>query len=79
MSQKKMFEVKCTSCKQATTVPFEPTKGKPVYCKTCFAKRRTNRPVRSSEPIRFDINNAWAIRRDKHTRRKQKPRSVFKK
>ena len=78
MSQKKMFEVKCTSCKQATTVPFEPTKGKPVYCKTCFAKRRTNRPVRSSEPIRLDINNAWAIRRDKHTRIKQKPRNVFK-
>ena len=79
MSQKKMFEVKCTSCKQATTVPFEPTKGKPVYCRACFAKRRTNRPVRSYEPIRFDMNNAWAIRGDKHARRKQKPKSVFKK
>ena len=73
-----MFEVKCTSCKQTTTVPFEPAKGKPVYCKPCFTKRRTNRPIRSREPIRFDINNAWAIRGDKYTRIKQKPKSIFK-
>ena len=63
MSQKRMFEVKCTECKKDTTVPFEPTKGKPVYCKTCFAKHRPKRSVRSSEPISLDINNAWARRR----------------
>lgn len=79
MSQKKMYDVKCTSCKQATTVPFEPTKGKPIYCRTCFAKRRSNRPVRSSEPITFDISNAWARRGNNYSRRKQKPKSVFKK
>jgi CxxC-x17-CxxC domain-containing protein len=78
MSQKKMFEVKCTSCKKTTTVPFEPTKGKPVYCKPCFAKRRTNRPKRPREPIRFDMSNAWASRGDDSQRRKQKPKSVFK-
>jgi CxxC-x17-CxxC domain-containing protein len=63
MSQKKMYEVKCTSCKKDTTVPFEPTKGKPVYCKACFAKRRNKRPERSRGPIKLDMNNAWAIRR----------------
>lgn len=77
MSQKRMFEVKCTACKKDTTVPFEPTKGKPVYCKTCFSKHRTKRPVRSSEPIRININNAWATRRDKFTRRTAKTKSVF--
>ena len=72
-----MFEAKCTSCNQATTVPFEPTKGKAIYCKTCFAKRRTNRPIRSREPIRFDLNNAWARRRGKYIKRKQKTKSIF--
>jgi len=64
MSQKRMFEVKCTDCGKSTTVPFEPTKGKPAYCRTCFAKHRPKRSVRSSKPISLDINNAWAIRRD---------------
>lgn len=58
-----MFDVKCTSCGKSTTVPFEPTKGKPVYCKTCFAKRRNNRPDRSRQPISLDLKNAWAMRR----------------
>ena len=79
MSQKRMYEVKCTECKKDTTVSFEPTKGKPVYCRTCFAKHRPKRSVRSSEPIRFDINNAWAIRGDKFSRRKEKTKSVFNK
>jgi len=78
MSQKKMFEVKCTDCKKDTTVPFEPTKGKPVYCKTCFSKRRSNRPARTNEPIRFNLNNAWAIRGDNFARRTPKTKSVFK-
>ena len=65
MSQKRMFETKCTDCKKVTTVPFEPTKGKPVYCKTCLTKHRGKRPVRVSQPITFDISNAWARRRNK--------------
>ena len=77
MSQKKMFEVKCTSCKKVTTVPFEPRKDKPVYCKTCFSKNRTKRPIRSSEPIRLNVDNAWAIRRDNYTGRTKKPKSGF--
>ena len=77
MSQKKMFEVKCTSCNKVTTVPFEPRKDKPVYCKPCFSKNRTNHPIRSSEPIRFNVNNAWAIRKDNYVGRTQKPKSVY--
>ncbi|MEJ2243424.1 MAG: hypothetical protein P8X87_02635 [Candidatus Bathyarchaeota archaeon] len=63
MSEKKMYDVKCTECGKDTTVPFEPTKGKPVYCKSCFSKRRgksRERPRR--EPIMFNMKNAWASR-----------------
>ncbi|KKU90949.1 MAG: hypothetical protein UY23_C0005G0045 [Candidatus Jorgensenbacteria bacterium GW2011_GWA1_48_11] len=31
-------EVVCSSCGKLTTVPFEPTPGRPVYCSDCFAK-----------------------------------------
>jgi CxxC-x17-CxxC domain-containing protein len=28
----------CSNCGKKITLPFEPTPGRPVYCKTCFAK-----------------------------------------
>jgi CxxC-x17-CxxC domain-containing protein len=28
----------CSSCGKNITLPFEPTEGRPVYCKSCFAK-----------------------------------------
>ena len=35
----------CADCgKEITELPFEPTAGRPVYCKECWAKRR-NRVV----------------------------------
>jgi CxxC-x17-CxxC domain-containing protein len=78
MSQKRMFEVKCTECHKSTTVPFEPTKGKPVYCKACFSKHRTTRRRVSSGPITFDMKNAWAIRGDKAPKKTEEPKSIFK-
>jgi CxxC-x17-CxxC domain-containing protein len=78
MSQKRMFDVKCTDCGKSATVPFEPTKGKPVYCRTCFAKHRSNQPERSSVSTRFNMKNAWAIRGDKWQGRKEVHHSVFK-
>jgi CxxC-x17-CxxC domain-containing protein len=79
MSQKRMFDVKCTECGKATTVPFEPTKGKPVYCRTCFSKRRSNQQERASTSTRFDMKNAWAIRGDKWQGKKEVQQSVFRK
>lgn len=35
------FSVVCSSCGKDTTVPFEPRRGRAVYCKTCFDQRRT--------------------------------------
>lgn len=31
-------EVICASCGVLTHVPFQPTNGKPVYCRPCFNK-----------------------------------------
>ncbi|HEY78407.1 MAG TPA: zinc-binding protein [Dehalococcoidia bacterium] len=28
----------CAACGVETTVPFEPTEGRPVYCRECYAK-----------------------------------------
>lgn len=30
----------CAACGEETTVPFEPTEGRPVYCRECYAKVR---------------------------------------
>jgi CxxC-x17-CxxC domain-containing protein len=37
---REMFEVTCSSCGQPAQVPFQPSNDKPVYCSTCFEKRR---------------------------------------
>lgn len=31
-----MYPAVCSTCGIETTVPFEPTTGKPVHCRTCF-------------------------------------------
>src|SRR6185503_3108331 len=31
-------EVRCANCGVLTTVPFQPTQGRPVYCRTCFSR-----------------------------------------
>ncbi|MBP2646026.1 MAG: putative zinc-binding protein [Firmicutes bacterium] len=41
-SQREMVTVVCNSCGQETQVPFNPTSGRPVYCRECFqANKRT--------------------------------------
>lgn len=34
------FTAICANCGQETTVPFEPTAGRPVYCRDCFQQQR---------------------------------------
>lgn len=34
----KMFTAVCSNCGKNTMVPFEPAKGRPVYCEDCFEK-----------------------------------------
>jgi CxxC-x17-CxxC domain-containing protein len=30
----------CSECAAPTTVPFKPSQGKPVLCRTCFTERK---------------------------------------
>ena len=78
MFQKRMFDVKCTDCGKSTTVPFEPTKGKPVYCKTCFSKHRIEHQERSIINM-LDTKNAWAMHRDDwQGRKEEKHHGIFR-
>lgn len=38
--ERKSFEVVCADCGETTTVPFEPTNDRPVYCRDCFTKHK---------------------------------------
>ena len=37
---KESFEVTCAECGVATTVPFQPSEDRPVYCRDCFRTKR---------------------------------------
>lgn len=71
MSQKTMFEAKCTDCGKIALVPFKPTEGKPVYCKECFSKH-SKKPTTTNrqQPRKTDAapivigKEGWARRRD---------------
>jgi CxxC-x17-CxxC domain-containing protein len=41
---REMFPATCSNCGKQTEVPFQPTAGKPVYCRECFAEQRASRP-----------------------------------
>lgn len=37
----KMYKVKCSNCDMETEVPFKPDPDRPVYCRECYAKRKS--------------------------------------
>lgn len=37
--ERELFDVVCSSCGQATKVPFQPRGDRPVYCRDCFDKQ----------------------------------------
>ena len=39
--QRVEVSVQCAQCGQQTTVPFYPSQGRPVYCRSCFLANRT--------------------------------------
>ncbi len=39
-SHKVETTVACSQCGKQTTLPFNPTQGRPVYCRECFQQRR---------------------------------------
>jgi CxxC-x17-CxxC domain-containing protein len=41
----------CSACGTDTTVPFKPTQGRPVLCRSCFQKQPANlRPAAGPSP-----------------------------
>jgi CxxC-x17-CxxC domain-containing protein len=37
---REMHTVTCADCGTETQVPFEPTEGRPVYCRECYVKQK---------------------------------------
>jgi len=78
--QEGMFKIKCDECGAEATVPFKPKASKPVYCRTCFSKRRSDRSRRARLNFSFHEKNAWARRGHGFTGRKEEhPTSIFQK
>ncbi|OGI97609.1 hypothetical protein A3I25_02130 [Candidatus Nomurabacteria bacterium RIFCSPLOWO2_02_FULL_42_17] len=55
------FKINCSICAKESTVPFEPQKGRPVYCRDCLGKIEAGelKPIRTMreygpEPRSFD-------------------------
>ncbi|MGA3034904.1 MAG: zinc-ribbon domain containing protein [Terracidiphilus sp.] len=42
----------CSECGAETTVPFKPTQGRPVLCRSCFQKRGSAQPAGQSAAAR---------------------------
>ena len=38
-SERLEAQVICAGCGTLTTVPFQPTQGRPVYCRLCFSRQ----------------------------------------
>ncbi|MEM2972405.1 MAG: CxxC-x17-CxxC domain-containing protein [Candidatus Bathyarchaeia archaeon] len=43
MSGREMHKAVCADCGKECEVPFEPDPNRPVYCRECWAKRRSRR------------------------------------
>lgn len=39
--ERRMYTVVCSECGKETQVPFEPTEGRPVFCRECFESKRS--------------------------------------
>jgi CxxC-x17-CxxC domain-containing protein len=54
----KLYDVKCQNCGKDTKVIFEPTPGKPVYCKNCLKKIKEGGQPRQAMPAKESSNMA---------------------
>ncbi|MBE5729961.1 MAG: CxxC-x17-CxxC domain-containing protein [Candidatus Acidifodinimicrobium sp.] len=39
--QRQMYTAVCSDCGKETQVPFKPVEGRPVYCRDCYMKRKS--------------------------------------
>ncbi|MGB9930018.1 MAG: CxxC-x17-CxxC domain-containing protein [Methanosarcina sp.] len=38
-----LYKATCSECGQETEVPFKPDPDRPVYCRQCYAKRKSRK------------------------------------
>ncbi len=50
--ERTMHKAVCADCKSECEVPFKPTGERPVYCKDCFAKRKSGSSFRERPDAR---------------------------
>ena len=43
-AQRTLYPATCSECGKQTEVPFNPSPGKPVYCRECFQSRKSSSP-----------------------------------
>ena len=53
-----LYPATCADCGQATQVPFQPSGDRPVYCKDCFQKHRTQRGSYGGQREMYDATCA---------------------
>ena len=41
-----MYRATCADCKKECEIPFKPTGDRPMYCKECFMRRKTNNTLK---------------------------------
>jgi len=50
--ERQLYEAICADCHKVCEVPFRPSEDRPVYCKDCFAKRKSgSAPKPSFMPV----------------------------
>ena len=40
--QREVHKAICSECKKECEVPFKPSGDRPIYCKDCYSKRKTD-------------------------------------
>ena len=46
--ERTLYEAICADCSKVCEVPFKPTDARPVYCKECWAKRKSGKVAAGS-------------------------------
>jgi CxxC-x17-CxxC domain-containing protein len=46
----------CSECGDSTTVPFKPSQGRPVLCRSCFQKQPPKPPAQAAAPAQEGLD-----------------------
>jgi CxxC-x17-CxxC domain-containing protein len=64
----KLHEAVCDKCGQKCDLPFEPTQGKPIYCRSCFREQGSSSSGSSSSFKEFQPRDRFESRDHKFDR-----------